>query len=94
MSLHTLHLVQGLSHQRERLFGKSDSMYLTLCVFIGAVNVIYVIFSIAMIVLLIILSLAGNPFSSQMLDVLMRSAAVFVGAVICVLFARVEIRNE
>ena len=24
MSLHTLHLVQGLSHQRERLFGKSD----------------------------------------------------------------------
>jgi len=69
-------------------------MYLTLCVFIGAVNVIYVIFSIAMIVLLIILSLAGNPFSSQMLDVLMRSAAVFVGAVICVLFARVEIRNE
>ncbi|PIU09410.1 hypothetical protein COT30_04580 [Candidatus Micrarchaeota archaeon CG08_land_8_20_14_0_20_49_17] len=25
MSLHTLHLVQGLSHQRERLFGKSDT---------------------------------------------------------------------
>ncbi|OIO22598.1 hypothetical protein AUJ13_04390 [Candidatus Micrarchaeota archaeon CG1_02_49_24] len=24
MSLHTLHIVQGLSHQRERLFGKSD----------------------------------------------------------------------
>ncbi|PIZ98179.1 hypothetical protein COX84_02415 [Candidatus Micrarchaeota archaeon CG_4_10_14_0_2_um_filter_49_7] len=22
MSLHTLHIVQGLSHQRERLFGK------------------------------------------------------------------------
>ncbi|OIO22538.1 hypothetical protein AUJ13_04490 [Candidatus Micrarchaeota archaeon CG1_02_49_24] len=25
MSLHTLHIVQGLSHQRERLFGKSDT---------------------------------------------------------------------
>jgi len=24
MSLHTLHIVQGLPHQRERLFGKSD----------------------------------------------------------------------
>ncbi|PIU10229.1 hypothetical protein COT30_00335 [Candidatus Micrarchaeota archaeon CG08_land_8_20_14_0_20_49_17] len=26
MSLHTLHIVQGLSHQRERLFGKSDTI--------------------------------------------------------------------
>jgi len=26
MSLHTLHIVQGLSHQRERLFGKSDPL--------------------------------------------------------------------
>ncbi|PIZ97396.1 hypothetical protein COX84_03130 [Candidatus Micrarchaeota archaeon CG_4_10_14_0_2_um_filter_49_7] len=28
MSLHTLHIVQGLSHQRERLFGKSDTFFL------------------------------------------------------------------
>jgi len=26
MSLHTLHIVQGFPHQRERLFGKSDGI--------------------------------------------------------------------
>ena len=47
MSLHTLHIVQGLSHQRERLFGKSDilafSSYFLLSQIIipGLVSVVY-----------------------------------------------------
>ena len=69
------------------------STYIAGCALIGAVNVLYVIFSIATVFLLILSGVAGHQFSSQMLDVLARSAAVFVGVVVCVLLAKIEPRK-